>query len=110
VEPQIQRVSNVNVVRGLVQLDAASFARPGVLRPGMNASLDVIGGRATNAVLVPLEALRELGDEQYGVFVMVNGEPQFRVVEVGLRDVTYAEITSGLDGSEMVTTGIVETR
>jgi hypothetical protein len=41
---------------------------------------------------------------------MVNGEPQFRVVEVGLRDVTYAEITSGLDGSEMVTTGIVETR
>jgi HlyD family secretion protein len=109
IDPQITAVSGVNVLRGMIQLDADSFAKPGLLLPGMSASVDVIGGRATNAVLVPLEALRDLGDDQYAVFVMENGEPRLQVVEVGLRDVTYAEITSGLEGNETVTTGIVET-
>ena len=79
------------------------------LLTGMNASVDVIGGKAENALLVPVEALRELAPGSYAVFVMVDGEPQMRPVEVGLMDYANAEIISGLEMGDLVTTGIVET-
>jgi multidrug efflux pump subunit AcrA (membrane-fusion protein) len=61
-------------------------------------------------VLVPVEALREIGDGKYTLFVMQNGTPKLRTVDVGLQDITYAEIKSGLEAGEIVTTGIVETQ
>jgi hypothetical protein len=56
-----------------------------------------------------VEALRELSPGEYAVFVMENGEPQLRFVEVGLMDFSFAEILSGLESGETVTTGIIET-
>jgi RND family efflux transporter MFP subunit len=109
VDPQLSVVSNVTTVRALVQLDTDSFAKPQNLPVGMNATVDVIGGRADNALLVPVEALRELSTDEYAVFVMENSEPVLRFVEVGIMDFTYAEILSGLEQGETVTTGIVET-
>jgi multidrug efflux pump subunit AcrA (membrane-fusion protein) len=76
---------------------------------GLNASVDIIGGRTENAVLVPVEALREPGLDEYAVFVVENGEPTLRIVQVGLIDFVSAEIISGLEAGEVVTTGIVET-
>ncbi|GAB4505630.1 MAG: hypothetical protein Fur0043_26270 [Anaerolineales bacterium] len=38
-----------------------------------------------------------------------NGSPCLRVVEVGIQDLLYAEIKSGLQVGEVVTTGITET-
>jgi hypothetical protein len=38
-----------------------------------------------------------------------NGELKMRMVEVGLVDYTYAEILSGLEEGEIVSTGIVQT-
>jgi multidrug efflux pump subunit AcrA (membrane-fusion protein) len=76
---------------------------------GSNASVDVIGGRAENAILVPVEAVREIAPGEYAVFVMEDGEPKLRIVTVGLMDYTSAEITSGLEAGEVVTTGVVET-
>jgi multidrug efflux pump subunit AcrA (membrane-fusion protein) len=72
--------------------------------------VDVIGGRAEDAVLIPVEALHEIEGGKYTVFVMENGTPKLRTVEVGLQDITYAEIKSGLEAGEIVTTGIVETQ
>jgi hypothetical protein len=69
----------------------------------------VIGGRTEDAVLVPVEALREISPGEYTVFVMEDGEPRLCVVTVGIMDFTSAEITSGLEAGEVVTTGIVET-
>ena len=57
-----------------------------------------------------MEALRELSPDEYAVFVMENGEPVLRFVEVGIMDFSYAEIISGLEQGETVTTGIVETQ
>jgi len=80
------------------------------LPAGAAASIDVIGGRTENAVLVPVEALHELSSGQYALFVMENGKPRLHVVEVGLQDLTKAEIISGLNAGEVVTTGVVKTR
>ncbi|MBN1665604.1 MAG: efflux RND transporter periplasmic adaptor subunit [Anaerolineales bacterium] len=107
VSPALVSVSGVSAVKALVQLE--DFSKPQTLPIGLNAAVDVIGGRAEAAILVPVEALRELGPDEYAVFVMTNGEPKLRIVSVGLIDFTVAEITSGLEAGEVVTTGIVET-
>jgi len=109
VDPSLNSVANVQAVRALGVLDEDSFLKPQTLPVGLTASVDVIGGRAENAVLVPVEALRELGPGEYAVFVVEDGEPKLRIVSVGLVDFTSAEILSGLEAGEIVTTGIVET-
>jgi len=109
VDPSLSTVSNVPAVRALVLLEEDSFLKPQTLPVGLNASVDVIGGKADNAVLVPVEALRELSPGEYAVFVLENGEPKLRLVQVGLVDFTSAEILSGLEAGEVVTTGIIET-
>lgn len=109
VNPSLQRVSNIDAVLVKVQLDADSFSKPQALPVGSNASVDVIGGRVEDAVLVPVEALRELGPGEYAVFVMQDGEPKLRPVTVSLMDFTSAAITSGIQAGDVVTTGVVET-
>jgi RND family efflux transporter MFP subunit len=106
VNPRLSTEMGIATVEGTVQLDGDSFR--GLLL-GMNASVDVISGRAEGVVLVPVEALRELEPGEYAVFVMEDGQPRLRTVEVGLMDLTFAEIKSGLEVGEIVTTGVVET-
>ena len=109
VDPQLTTSNGTTVLRTVVQLDTDSFTKPQVLPIGLNASVDVIGGRATQSLLVPVEALREISPGQYAVFVVENGEPTLHMVQVGLMDFTYAEIVSGLSQGDVVTTGIVAT-
>ncbi len=110
IDPQLVNQNGLTVIRALVQLDTDSFAKPQTLPVGLNATVEVIGGRAENAVLVPVEALRELTENQYAVFVVEDGEPVLRMVDVGLMDFSFAEIVSGLEAGETVTTGIVQTQ
>jgi HlyD family secretion protein len=110
VDPALVTVSGVPMVRAIVQLDPSSYAKPQILPIGANATVDVIGGRAENALLVPVEALNEITPGEYAVFRIVEGETVFTPVEVGLKDYTYAEILSGLELGDEVTTGIVDTK
>jgi HlyD family secretion protein len=109
VDPQLVVQSGVTAVRAVVELDTDSFAKPQTLPIGLNATVEVIGGRAVGAVLVPVEAVREISPGQFAVFVIENDEPKLRFVEVGLMDFSFAEITSGLDAGEIVTTGLIDT-
>jgi len=106
VDPMLNSEFGVSTVKAIVQLEGGDYSD---LLVGMNASVDVISGRAEGVALVPVEALRELEPGEYAVFVLENGEPRLRSVEVGLTDLTFAEIRSGLTVGEIVTTGIVET-
>ena len=108
VDPALYATQSSSLVRGFVRLDDALFSGS-KLPVGSAAAVEVIGGRAEEAILVPVEALREASPGQYTVFVMVDGEPKLRVVEVGLQDLFYAEILSGLEVGDVVTTGIAET-
>jgi HlyD family secretion protein len=106
--PGLVTVSGSSMVEGEAVLDK-SVDEVG-LPIGVSASIDVISGQTTNAVLVPVEALHKLSDGSFTVFVMDNGKPVLRDVKVGLQDDTYAEIKSGLKAGEVVTTGVVETK
>lgn len=109
IDPRLVTSQGVSAIRGLVTLDDPASSQARTLPIGLSAAVDVIGGRADNAVLVPIEALREISPGEYAVFVIEEGEPKLRFVEVGLRDFTFAEILSGLEAGEVITTGIVET-
>jgi HlyD family secretion protein len=101
--------AGASVLGALVELDQESVQALGSFPLGMSARVDVIGGRAEDAILVPVEALRQVSENQYSVFVMEDGELEIRMVEIGLMDLFYAEVLSGLEPGEVVTTGIVET-
>jgi HlyD family secretion protein len=107
VYPELDTSSNSSLVHAIVRLNETIDAN---LPSGTSTAVDVIGGKAENAVLIPVEALHEIDGGKYTVFVMENSAPKLRSVEVGLQDITYAEIKSGLAAGEIVTTGIVETQ
>jgi HlyD family secretion protein len=109
--PTLVTTSNYPTLQGLAQIDLSSETKTYNFASGMNASVEVISGSAQNALLVPLEAVRNLGDEEFGVFVLnAQGQPRLRIVEVGLKDTTRAEIKSGLQLGDVVTTGNTNTR
>jgi len=107
VYPELDSTSGSSLVHAIVKLnDTVSQTLPS----GTSAAVDVISGKAQDAVLVPVEALHKIDDRRYTLFVMENGSPRLRVVDVGLQDITSAEIKSGLNPGDIVTTGIVETK
>jgi HlyD family secretion protein len=109
-DPSLYSSGPISTIKGLVKLDESPTLTTDKLLLGMNAAVDVIAGRAEEVALVPVEALHELSPGEYAVFVMQDGELKLRYVEVGLNDLTFAEIKSGLEIGEVVSTGIVETQ
>ena len=107
VYPELDTSSNSSLVHAILKLKDKIDTN---LPSGTSAAVDVIAGKAENAVLVPVEALHQIDDGRYTVFVMENGSPKVRVVEAGLQDITYAEIKSGIQAGEIVTTGLAETQ
>jgi HlyD family secretion protein len=109
VDPTLSDQNGSYLVHGQAQLDSISDLAKQKLMLGMSASTNVIGGKATNAVLVSVDALHKINDTPtYGVFVDTNGTLTFKVVEVGIQDTFNAEIKSGLKVGDVVTTGLVE--
>ena len=110
VDPVLVEMEGAPAIQAVARLEPDEQSGVlGTLPMGLNATVEVIAGSAENVLLVPVEALRELSPGEYAVFVMVDGKPQMRQVEVGLMDYSYAEIISGLEQGEQVSTGTVET-
>ena len=106
VDPALVTVDGTLAVQAWASIDLAEQAS---LLGGMNAEVEVISAEARDVLLVPVQALRELGEGQYAVFVVQpDGELEMRPVEVGLQDFANAEIISGLEEGETVSTGVEE--
>ena len=105
VDPALVTVGNTLAVQAWASIDLSSGQT--VLLGGMNAEVEVISAESRDVLLVPLQALRELGPDQYAVFVVQpDGEMVLRPVEVGLQDFVNAEVVSGLELGEIVSTGV----
>jgi HlyD family secretion protein len=108
VEPALQTVDGTPVVVVWAALPVETEA---VILSGMTVDVEVIAGEAKNALIVPIQALRELTPGSYAVFVVqADGSLQMTPVTVGLRDFANAEILSGLKVGDVVSTGTVETK
>ena len=107
VDPALVTVGNTPAIQARASIDLS--AHPVRLLSGMNAEVEIVAGEARNALLVPVQALRELGADQYAVFVVQpNGELELRPVEVSLQDFVNAAILSGLREGEVVSAGMAE--
>ena len=106
VNPVLDKSTSTSVVGGLVEMDPTQTN----LLMGMSATVNVIVGRTQNAVLIPLVALHEYTPGKYALFVMRNGKLTVDFVEVGLKDKVNAEIKSGLQPGDVVSTGFVGTK
>jgi HlyD family secretion protein len=107
IDPALVTVDGTLAVQAWASVDTASH--PVTLLGGMNAEVEVISAESRDTLLVPLQALRELGTDQYAVFVVQpDGEMALRPVEVGLMDFVNAEIISGLELGEVISTGVEE--
>ena len=107
VDTELYQSNNTSVVKGIAQLDSTSgqFELP----IGASASIEIIHARADNVVLVPIEALHETAPGKYVVFLDENGTLTQRDVEIGLQDEIYAEVKSGLQVGDVVSTDPVST-
>ncbi len=110
VDPVLNTSIGGSSVRAVASMDTSHVSTENRVLIGMNAAVDVIAAEARGVLLIPVEALREVETGSYAVFVVVDGTPQLRAVEVGLMDTSFAEIKSGLELGEVVTTGIVDTQ
>ena len=111
VNPTLQTVSNYSTVQGLITLNLDGISNPPVLFQGLTASVTLYQGKSEGTLLIPIAALRDLGNGQYGVFtVEKDGSLKLNTVTVGLKDSTSAEILTGLEQGQTVTTGLTETK
>jgi HlyD family secretion protein len=108
VDRELTTSGSSTVVRGEVSLDT-SFADLH-LPIGASASAEAISQRAQNAIYIPREALHETSPGNYAVFVLTDGKPRVRTVQVSLQNELYAVVTSGLQAGDVVTTGVVKTQ
>jgi HlyD family secretion protein len=107
VDPALVTVDGTLAVQAWASVDLASH--PVHLLSGMTAEVEIIAEQAEDALLVPVQALRETVPGQYTVFVVgADGKLELRPVEIGLKDFANAQVLAGLEKGEVVSTGTVE--
>ena len=108
IEPALQTVDGTPVIVAWASLDNPADI---TLLSGMAAEVELIAGEALGALLVPVQALRELTPTSYAVFLLQpDGQLKLTPVTIGLKDFANAEILSGLKAGDLVSTGTVETK
>jgi RND family efflux transporter MFP subunit len=104
IDPTLVTVSGASTVQVWAALTPNQH--PVQLLYGMSADVEVIAGEARNALLVPVQSLRQLTPGQYAVFVVLpNGDLEMHPVKVGLKDAVNAQILEGLKVGDQVSTG-----
>ena len=107
VEKALQTVDGTPVIVSLIDFDPSDLP----ILSGMSVDVEIVGGEALDALLIPIQALREVAPGSYAVFVVgADNSLTLTPVKVGLRDFANAEILSGLKAGDIVSTGIVETK
>ncbi|WP_373046653.1 efflux RND transporter periplasmic adaptor subunit [Vulgatibacter sp.] len=92
----------VDPARGTVDVRLAVPEPPAYLRPEMTVSADVAVARKADALVLPAEALRDLGTAAPWVLVIDEGRAARRQVQLGLRGESYVEVLEGVAPGEAV--------
>ena len=86
-------------------------------RPGMSATVDVLTAKADRVLSAPIQAVAsrasdtEEGEDtetELGVFLLVDGEAKWTVVETGIQDTKFVEIQGEVKEEDLLITGPYE--
>lgn len=103
VNPQMNSFGPFRAASGQVTLDEEFIPTFEAMQLGLSATVKITGKEVTDALLIPVEALKQLNDGDYVVnLVGSDGQATRQTVTVGLQSDTYAEITSGLKEGDTV--------
>jgi multidrug efflux pump subunit AcrA (membrane-fusion protein) len=107
---QLTTSGGFQVVNGQVALDQPITDSNGQQIPlGLDCTVTLISKQANNVLILPLDAVRDLGGGQYAVFVVgPNSKLTLKLVQVGIQDANNIEITSGLQEGDVVSTGTMK--
>jgi len=109
VNPQMVSSGMYQVIQGTVELDEEAARTVEKLPIGMSATVTVISEQVTDALIIPLTALQKSKTGEYSVnLVDQSGNLTQKTVTVGIMDSTQAEITSGLEEGDIVSTMLTE--
>jgi HlyD family secretion protein len=109
IDPALVTSGQNQIAQGLAAMDNAVTMNGQMLPLGVSGTVTVIAQQAKNVLIVPAEALRDLGGGEYAVFVEgQNQELQMQPVQIGIQDGTNVEIKSGLSAGQRVSTGSTE--
>ncbi len=109
VSPQLSTSGSYRVATGKIELEASAAAKIAKLPLGLTATITITSQEAKDVLLIPVSALKSLGDGQYGVMVKgSDGQLKLQSVSIGLKDDTNVVVTSGLNEGDEVSTGTVQ--
>ena len=92
----------VDANRGTVEVRLFVDTPPDYLRPDMTVAVTILTGQRQDAVVVPIEAVRDAGSSPY-VLVRRDSREQRVPVRLGLRNARQVEILEGLTvGDELI--------
>ena len=86
-------------------------------RPGMSATVDVLTAKADRVLSAPIQAVAsrasdteegEDAETELGVFLLVDGEAKWTVVETGIQDTKFVEIQGEVKEEDVLITGPYE--
>jgi len=101
IAPQGETLQNVTTFKVTTEIKNPS----GILKPGMNATVEITVADKKGVLLVPNEAIKEIRGRKF-VIPVVNGRPvRPRMIETGVTDYEYTEVISGLSEGDVVMIG-----
>lgn len=86
-------------------------------RPGMSATVDVLTSKADHVLSAPIQAVASRASDtmecedtetELGVFLLVDGEAKWTVVETGIQDTKFVEIQGEVKEEDVLITGPYE--
>jgi HlyD family secretion protein len=106
VNPQMVTSGQYKVVQGVIELDENSTKAVQSLPLGLSATVTVLNKEVKGALLVPVTALKSLGNQEYAVLVVSSdGQSKQQTIKIGIKDGTNAEVLDGLVEGEAVSIG-----
>lgn len=104
VKAQIEFIAPLAIVKNNIkgfEVHALIEDKDGRLKPGMSVSMNVPVGKAAQAVSVPVSAVFK-DSKQNVVYVRKGGSTEKRMVTVGVNNLSYVEIKSGVEAGEEI--------
>jgi len=72
------------------------------LREGLTVTVSIIVDESTDVLLVPNAAITSENGQSYVQVVSESGEPEQRLIQTGLNDYQFTEVTEGLSENEQI--------
>jgi len=93
-----ETVNNVTIYKA----DLVCKEVPDFFRSGMNATVNFLVKGNDNMVIIPLEAVRREKNEDYVLVSRGGGEPEKKIVLLGMSDDKNTEVISGISATDKI--------